>query len=697
MDVRCEQCGTEYEFDDAKVTEAGITVKCTHCGFLFRVMRSPPVLTQRAMVPAVAQPLVTSPIVQPRESPVVRRESSARPWIIRKERTGEQLEFKDLTTLQRWILDRKVTRDDEISRTGESWKPLGSIVELSSFFLVIEGEAGRPPTGLSRVSTDAPTSSFSPMRPTSPAPLRPPLTAPPPPPPRTRDDLLDTGEFRLEGPAPSPAQPLTATGSFPGLPSPPMPTSTSQRAIHISPPNESSPYLQSLRTPSSEVPRLRADSGMYDLVPSAAEAERGNTARGFMIGTGVTAVLFAVAYMAYDRAETTEGPRRTSAERRVDIPAPTASDLASHLETADRSYGNDTELGFDKSAEECKFVLDALGTQPSSPALATRALIGRARVATTRAEYRQLLGGDARPGLASAEEWLAAARELSPTSVDVDLAWADFYRVAGETATARRYLDKVADRAAGRPEVAFLRATLGGLVAEPLDALALRLAALPLSSRDLPRVRFLEARTWITAGRADEGRRVLEQILAQNEQHAPARALLGTLGISAAALPTAPPTDAAQPPAGVTTPRLSLPSAAPNLVNKVQLAPEVLDAGDDFDGLMLRGYKLLEGGKPGKAAKLFQAAAIKKPRSPEPFANLGWCYIDMRMFADALKFFTQSLERSPRYGDAMYGVAEAQEKAGNLADAKTAYDAFLAAHPKGTRSDMARRRLDRLQ
>ena len=32
MDVRCERCKTDYEFDDARITEAGVTVKCTTCG-----------------------------------------------------------------------------------------------------------------------------------------------------------------------------------------------------------------------------------------------------------------------------------------------------------------------------------------------------------------------------------------------------------------------------------------------------------------------------------------------------------------------------------------------------------------------------------------------------------------------------------------------------------------------------------------
>jgi predicted Zn finger-like uncharacterized protein len=39
MDVRCEKCHTEYELEESKVTEAGVTVKCTSCGNLFKIKR----------------------------------------------------------------------------------------------------------------------------------------------------------------------------------------------------------------------------------------------------------------------------------------------------------------------------------------------------------------------------------------------------------------------------------------------------------------------------------------------------------------------------------------------------------------------------------------------------------------------------------------------------------------------------------
>jgi hypothetical protein len=61
----------------------------------------------------------------------------AREWRLRQP-SGNTFTFKDLTTLQKWIVERKVSRDDEISHTGETWKRLGDIAELATFFQVVD-------------------------------------------------------------------------------------------------------------------------------------------------------------------------------------------------------------------------------------------------------------------------------------------------------------------------------------------------------------------------------------------------------------------------------------------------------------------------------------------------------------------------------------------------------------------------------
>jgi len=37
MDVRCNRCSTDYEFDDALISDRGTTVQCTNCGYQFKI------------------------------------------------------------------------------------------------------------------------------------------------------------------------------------------------------------------------------------------------------------------------------------------------------------------------------------------------------------------------------------------------------------------------------------------------------------------------------------------------------------------------------------------------------------------------------------------------------------------------------------------------------------------------------------
>jgi predicted Zn finger-like uncharacterized protein len=119
MDVRCERCETEYELEDTSVSEDGTQVQCTACGHTFQVMR----------------PASSSPAPEPADSP------QPAEWLLETS-DGQAHRFRNLTSLQKWIIERKVTRDDRISRTGHAWKRLGEIVELAPFFDVVD-EADR--------------------------------------------------------------------------------------------------------------------------------------------------------------------------------------------------------------------------------------------------------------------------------------------------------------------------------------------------------------------------------------------------------------------------------------------------------------------------------------------------------------------------------------------------------------------------
>ena len=188
MDVRCEKCGTEYELDDSRLKPAGVSVKCTSCGHVFRVRRHPVtsvgVGSAEALPPAPRRPdterdlelppmldedeqdaelrsdTIPMPTLTPGAPPGPRmgrmtpsnaramaRRSKERNWLVRLP-SGDIETCRELATLHQWIIAGKVTRNSGISRTGKSWKRLGEIRELEPFFDVAE-ETRRARMGLS--------------------------------------------------------------------------------------------------------------------------------------------------------------------------------------------------------------------------------------------------------------------------------------------------------------------------------------------------------------------------------------------------------------------------------------------------------------------------------------------------------------------------------------------------------------------
>ncbi|MBN1606737.1 MAG: zinc-ribbon domain-containing protein, partial [Polyangiaceae bacterium] len=114
MDVRCGQCGTDYDFDDALLSSRGTMVRCTTCGHQFKVF------------PAHAVGGV------------------ADRWLIEKT-SGQQLVFTSLKDLQRAIGAGVVRRQDVLTHGGEV-RQVGSIAELDSLFRRRQAPAHDPRT-----------------------------------------------------------------------------------------------------------------------------------------------------------------------------------------------------------------------------------------------------------------------------------------------------------------------------------------------------------------------------------------------------------------------------------------------------------------------------------------------------------------------------------------------------------------------
>ena len=119
MNVSCARCQTEYSFERGRVQPSGIGVKCTGCGYLFTV--EPNGSTR----PGMPEPKGSAaPVGEQR-----------RAWLIRRV-DGSTYSCGSLKELQGWILEGRVVPEDQVSRTGDTWRPLSGMQELATFFQV---------------------------------------------------------------------------------------------------------------------------------------------------------------------------------------------------------------------------------------------------------------------------------------------------------------------------------------------------------------------------------------------------------------------------------------------------------------------------------------------------------------------------------------------------------------------------------
>ncbi len=205
MDVRCERCRAQYAFDDDQITPAGLTVQCNGCGHVFMVKKKELIVTlplkredldeqPRSASSAERQPSPPPPPAPPPSAPPVTRQVPQVPqvqqvhhWTIRQV-GGQELSFSELNTLQRWIVERRVAREDEVTQGDGTWVRLGTLAELQSFFEVVEA-ADRAGFRGASPSTSRYPAAAEPQPPASPPP--PPPRAPAPPPPRAAASNLN--------------------------------------------------------------------------------------------------------------------------------------------------------------------------------------------------------------------------------------------------------------------------------------------------------------------------------------------------------------------------------------------------------------------------------------------------------------------------------------------------------------------------
>jgi len=644
MDVQCERCKTEYEFDDALVSGRGTTVRCTTCGHQFKVRR-----------PDTG-------------------DTTGDRWIVRTA-SGPQLTFLTLRELQRAILAKQVSRHDLLILGDAPPRPLREITELEPFF---EGRASSrpPPAATNNVAHHAQTPPPPPMRRTQSFHA---LAEPPPnPPPRTipaaflepsSGPLHPTEHVPVRtGPPPRP------TERFPGPPSaPPVPLGVSAAEDRVS---------SLLPPPTDPVRRSTFDEDLRladDAFPSSNDETYGIPGRRRVGGWVVAFVLLlAVGVVGWVVAKPY-------------LLARTSAGAATKLDGRALSFlGEGEKAMVDGDLETSQQAFD------KASALAERdprVLLDEARVAAAKADVLWLKlrllspesADELRTTKAQLDERTARARRAADEAVAVapeDPAAArakiDALRLAGDREDARRNVTTLS-AIAHQPETAYVLAALD--LAEPA----------PFWATVIERLR-LAAAGEANAGRA---RAALVYALAKSGDAPAAKAELAKLDSLTRPYPcspnlhalvdqTPPPKASAERSAASNVPRPN-PAASPALPASpgAGMASGFGVAGDPSSA-MQAAAQAFKKADFNRAKRIYETLVTRNPSDSEALAGIGDVARAEGDASGAIAAYKRALAVNPSYLPALLGVADTEWANGDRASAQRAYKDVTDRFPEGT-------------
>ncbi|MBI2389619.1 MAG: zinc-ribbon domain-containing protein [Deltaproteobacteria bacterium] len=732
MDVTCPRCQTDYEFDDALVSERGTTVKCTNCGHQFRVFRA-----------RGGGATTTSPEL----------------WRIER-RQGEPLELRSLVELQRAIRAGRVSRDDLLRRGDGPARRVGDIPELEPFFpapradnapstLPLGGAAAGPGAktsvgvGLANppVVTEGPrvpahTPAYGANRPGS-VPPPPPATGSTshrpgagvaPPPPRITDRPLAPARLPTPiGLAPPPVPPSDLQPQAPPTPQ--------ARLVPSAPPPRTAPIPPPPRTgdPELEPPTIRRT----DMRVSAPAAPPAGPVRASDAVTqsvpprpmdSVTQSVPPPRGESYESLFPTRPKRRSGAGWLVALvligglvalgatvgrpylekltgrgAAPAASSVGSdrlqrELAVGDRAR-NDGDWAGAREAylratvvdEKSLVAWDGLCTAESELAMAHWIAALASKSALER-DQAASIGASAAKSCARWSELERGASSDGAKKVAGDMRPVRAVAAQGDGSGVRVYLPVHP----GDPFVEAL-AYLADVPKGDHGALdkASKSAAASLARAEIDKLASSSELALVAYGAAVTGNASRHgAALAELGRRAPRDPLLETLRGLVAGDAGPAPHDAAVAPAdaAVTDAKSAVAvvgGGAPTGGGGEEPAP----AGGDYRSLNEKGHKALASGEVTKAEAYFKAALAQHPGDVDALFGLGQISRSRGDHAQAITYFKQVLDTSAGFAPARLALADEQWAVGDKAAAAKNYELYLERVSEGSGADRARARL----
>jgi predicted Zn finger-like uncharacterized protein len=681
MDVTCDRCSTEYEFEETLVSPRGTTVKCTQCGHLFKVYRLP-----TSLRPALGSH-----------------------WTVRRV-DGSSHQLPSLGDLTRLITEGTFARDDEVSRTGKVWRRLGDVEELESFFAEADrrgpSRARRttqgPVLGLAVQKSPAnPAAERSSPRPTelaSNAPVRSALASVRAP------EVLESRHAVSSRPGATPAaissgpqdarandEDEVATEQRP-LIARSAPSSDSAPAARVAPGSSNAEHAPAAQAPQLEpVPSQTAPLPATGRPAATRPIEFPDLSDRTELEppprSSLWLWLFAVLSTGLAVSTWLLWPMPASQAKRATLEDPSGQFLAradaafathriEHFEQAITDYIK--TLAFHESdahvlsslsrvyavwAQEILFSMQADEREPDKSKHAQRS-----ENSAANATHVQKLSEQAKL-------YAETAARKNPGNAEAEVALSDALRLTGNLVAARSELDRA--RATDRdPSAETLRVAAlltideaGGNARAGVSLASQAVAKEP----DVVRTQVLLARCLVGDGDVQGAHYHLQLITTRDRGHPSALAVEKLIDQLAAP---------------AQTPDAAAPETAPDASSAPQF--ESLS----HEGYVSRGQALLEAGQVTTAKRMFEQALFIRPNSSQAHAGLGYVALEKGRPQLAAEHFLAAT----RVGndDALIGLGDAYRRMSRPRDALRAYQNYLTRNPNGRHASIAQAQVERL-
>jgi tetratricopeptide (TPR) repeat protein len=699
MTLRCERCGRTWPVDDR---ETGDFARCAACGHAFRVRE-----------------VETLP------------PGSAAGWLVRQ-RGGNVISFQELSTLQRWLTEGKVSFDDEISRSGAQWRRLGSVPEFQG---LLEHSPHRPATEPFAPSpVGSTTGRFSPAQadpqtapfgstsieaetgPFSPSPVKPstepfgpspvgPTTGPFTPSPPD----LSTAPF-----APAATEPFAPPSPGP-VPQPRKPTtepfgSSPLDLSREAQPEKAAPAPEPAWAASLSRPREVADPAArsWDLsgerrisvseLTEEGDEEMALPRRKIRLGLAAVIAVLVVALAAGGVYLTDRDLFWRILGRSSDTAPAEEPTLRAAVERGIAA------LRRDDFAEAETELHRALKVAPGS----ARAHALLAETYATWSDYAAEVGDAAEAGAkgTKALEHADAATRASPEAVETRVARASALRAAGRRDQAERLATAVAQEGVRSAPLLYELAALAAGDPARRDPSERHLRdALALDGTFL-RAHLLLARISRERGDPAAARRHLDTVLAAAPAHPFAQRILALVPAptpaAAAPTPAAPsPTPAAPSPRLAAPAPMRAPAAAPTPVPAPAPVPAAKPATapparpEPTVRQLLAQARRIRESRPRKALALYDRILARRASGPA-HRGKGYAYLELRQYTLAAREFQKAIDLGAR-GDSYIGLGTAYRRLNQRDLARKQFQRYLDLYPDGEEAPVARTNLDSLK